>query len=647
MPRTFKATVVLIVTLIFLSLLTIVSVWQTNNAEEQVLELQERVESLEQSTNEVKRRLESGVAVSGQSGGDSQEGSSASAALEDPDNILEAPSKPIVPKDADKNSGGTLRRRLASDPKGFNFVVENSADVSELQRYIHNQFARRDFENPEKWVPGIAKKITVNDDYTEYTIHLREGVYWHKPAVDVDTSKEKYSWLDERHELTAKDAVFSFNMAMDPQVEAGYIKSYFKDIEKVEEVDKYTFKVHWKKKTHQSLSSTLSWFPMPKWLYTRRKDGTKIDQDSLGLEFNNHWASRKPIGTGPYRFVKFKKGSQVVLESADQYWGRQPAIDKIVFEIVKKAQPAFLQLKADKLDFTSLNPPLYKEQIKQAGSDSPFKKGELEYEKVDQFVYYYVGWNSEKALFSDKRVRRAMTHALNRRELLENVLHGLGELQTGPFYYDHPANNPNIEPYEFDLDKARELLDEAGWTDDDNDGVREKKIDGKVKKFEFNILAYNKPTARAYLSVYKENLRKIGIQMTPRPVDWPTMQKKMNEKDFDAYTGGWALDWGIDPYQIWHSSQADIPKGSNRVGFRNERADEIIEKLRKTFDKDKRLELMHEFHKIIHEQQPYTFFYAPKTVFAWQPRLENVVFQKIRPQTYSLPWHVNQEGRRK
>jgi ABC-type transport system substrate-binding protein len=203
--------------------------------------------------------------------------------------------------------------------------------------------------------------------------------------------------------------------------------------------------------------------------------------------------------------------------------------------------------------------------------------------------------------------------------------------------------DPTVEPYTFDLDKAKKLLDAAGWKDSDGDGIRDKIVNGEMKKFAFAVLAYDSPSWRSSLSVFKEDLRKIGIQMSPQVVDWPTMQKKMDEKKFDAFTGGWGLSWLIDPYQIWHSTQADTPKGSNRVGFRNKRADEIIDKLRETFDDDERLALLREFHRIVHAEQPYTFFFSPQTTVAWQPRVENVIINTTRPQFTPLPWYIDDE----
>lgn len=640
MPRTFKATIALIVTLVILSLLTVINVWQINTTESRVLDLQQQIEDL-QSTVESKVRGSGGEA--GSAAPTSAETRTAQSnalqeALQDEDNILQAPNKPRVPGKVQQYEGGTLRRAMGSGLKGFNFIVENSVNVQEIWWYVLGPFARRDLENPKEFVPGIAKKITRNEDYTEYTIHLREGIYWHKPNVDL--SKEKYQWLDKKRELTAEDCVFSFRMVKNDKVKAGAAQNYFKKLKEVKKVDRYTCKVIWKEKTAQSLPQTLEWYPMPKWLYTRTESGDKIPEDSLGVKFNDHWASRHPVGVGPYKLVSHEPDQQVILERDEDFYGRKPPIKKIKYEIVKKPQKRLLRLKSGSLDFAEIKPPQYRKYIAEGDSDSPFKNGDLEHKVIDEFAYYYIGWNSETPLFNNVKVRRALTHALNRKGIIEHQLHGLGELQTGPYYKDHEANHPDIEPYEYSLQKARKLLSEAGWTDDNGDGVREKTIDGETQKFEFTILVYNKPSARRYISVYKNDLRKIGVNMKPNPVNWPTMQKKMNEKNFDAYTGGWGLSWYVDPYQVWHSSQAEVPRGSNRVGFKNDRADEIIEKLRETLDDDKRIELLREFHKIVHEKQPYTFFYAPKGVYAWQPRLENVQFQKLRPQHLSWPWYI-------
>jgi peptide/nickel transport system substrate-binding protein len=650
MPRTFKATVILIIAICALALLTLINLFQTNSAQRTALDLKKQVDILNSSSERILKRLDDGVAVQG---GNGSEGNSNgtntdkyAAALNEPGNLLKAAKDLKVPADA--KMGGTLRDFLSDTPKGYNWLTENSVDVANIQAMVHSGFARRDFSDPDTWVPDLAYKVVVSDDFLEYTISIREGVYWHTPT-GVDYSNPKNEWLKEPHELTAEDCAFYFQLIQNPQVEAGAIKSYFEDMDRVEIVDKYTFKVIWKRRTYSSLETTISSYPLPKWLYTKDETGADLAPETMGLKFNSHWAAKYALGTGPYRFVEARAGERVVLERNPQYFGDRYPIERIEYSIVKDPEAAYLKLKADEIDVLPRLPANhYKAAILDAKpGDAPFKNGQLEHKIVDQFAFYFLGWNADGKYFSDKRVRLAMTYALNRQGIIDNVLYGLGSLQTGPFYYKHPAMDPTVKAFPFDLEKAKALLDEAGWKDTDGDGVRDKIINGEKVNFQFTITSYDKPEVKSWLSVYKEDLRKIGIMMTPQPVDWPTMQKKMDEKAFEAYTGGWGLSWSNDPYQIWHSTQADVPKGSNRIGFRNKRADAIIEQLRIEFDEAKRLELYHEFHRLLHDEQPYTFFYAPQAVTAWQPRVKNFVINTTRPQLYSLPWWIDSDAKGK
>ncbi|MBA2663942.1 MAG: hypothetical protein H0U74_16760 [Bradymonadaceae bacterium] len=646
MPRTFQATIALIVTLNVLAVLTIINVWQTNSAEKNVIALRARVDQVQQSNSQILAQLASGVAVNVQAGGQGAgagSGDAYAAALNEPGNLLVAATDQLIFPDA--KQGGTLRRIMGSDPKGFNWVTESSVDVSELQGYVHNTFARADFNNPDAYVPELAYKITANEDYTEYVIHLRKGIYWHVPNVDF--SKGHFDWLREPRELKAEDAVFFFELMKNSQVEAGSIKSYYDDLKGAEVIDDYTFRVTWKRSVAQSKIFTIGLYPMPKWLFSRDEHGEELPAETLGLAFNNHWSAATPIGTGPYKFERYEAGVRLVLQRNDKYFGERPPIDRLEYQIVRDPETQFIRLRANEVDFMGNIPaPRYKSDIVDGTAASPFKNGQLKHEVIDVFAYYYLGWNADKPMFADKRVRWAMTHALNRQGIIDNVYHGLGEIQTGPYYYQHPAIDPSIEAIPFDLAKAAKLLDEAGWIDTNGDGIRDKMIDGQRVDFKFTLTAYNRPEVRSQLSIYREDLRKIGIMMQPDPVEWPLMQRRMDEKEFDAFTGGWGLSWFNDPYQLWHSSQADVPKGSNRVGFRNTEADKIIEDLRTTFDAEERITKLRALHRIIHADQPYTFFYAPKAVVAWQPKMQNMVFQKTRPQTYSLPWYIDESAAR-
>ena len=650
MPRTFKATVILIVAICALALLTLVNLFQTNSAQRTALDLKKQVDILNSSSERILKRLDDGVAVQGGTGSQGNSNGTNTdkyaAALNDPKNILKAAKDLKIPADA--KMGGTLRDYLGDTPKGYNWLTENSVDVANIQAMVHSSFARRDFSDPDTWVPDLAYKIEVSPDFLVYTINIREGVYWQTPA-GVDLSDPKNAWLKTPHELTAEDCVFFFDMVQNPQVEAGATKSYFEDMDKAEVIDKYTFRVTWKRKIYNSLSTTISGYPLPKWLYTKDETGADLAPETLGLKFNSHWGAKFAIGTGPYQLVESRAGERVVLERNAQYYGDHYPIERIEYAIVKDPEAAYLKLKAGEIDvLPGLPPNRYKADILDAKEGSaPFKNGTLNHKIVDRFAFTYLGWNQRGKLFNDKRVRLAMTYALNRQGIIDNVLYGLAAIQTGPYYYKHPAMDPSVKPYPFDLTKAKTLLDEAGWIDTDSDGIRDKIVAGEKVDFKFTLVFFDSPTNKSWLAIYKEDLRKIGVMLTPQPMDWPTMQKKMDEKSFDAMAGGWGLDWSLDLYQLWHSTQADVPKGSNYVGFQNKRGDEIIEQLRVEFDEDKRIELAREFHRLVHEEQPYTFFYAPQSVAAWQPEVKNFVVNTTRPQLYSLPWWIDPDARSK
>jgi ABC-type transport system substrate-binding protein len=236
-----------------------------------------------------------------------------------------------------------------------------------------------------------------------------------------------------------------------------------------------------------------------------------------------------------------------------------------------------------------------------------------------------------------------MTMAFNRKQILDDVFVGLGVLITGPYSPEAPYNDPTVQPLPFDLEAAKKLLDEAGWKDTDGDGLRDKSLHpGEPRKpFEFTFLV---PTgtkeSQVLANIFRDDLLKIGVKMNIETAEWSLFLKRTDEKAFDAYIAAWSTGWEEDLYQIWHSSQADVPKGSNRIGFRNKEADRLIEGLRESFDPAERTKLFQAFHRLVADEQPYTFFSAKKVVVCTWKEVENVMFAKQFPTINTLPWSV-------
>jgi ABC-type transport system substrate-binding protein len=234
-----------------------------------------------------------------------------------------------------------------------------------------------------------------------------------------------------------------------------------------------------------------------------------------------------------------------------------------------------------------------------------------------------------------------MTYALNRQGIIKDVFSGMGAIPVGPYRLGSQDHDPEIQPLPFDLAKAGDLLREAGWIDTDSDGLRDKVLNGRKVPFEFSLMIYaSRPEFATMATIFKEDLLKIGVKMNIEAAEWSLMQKRMHEKDFDAFTGGWGQSSINDPYQLWHSSQADSPEGSNMTGFRNKEADQLIEKLRETLDRAERTQMLRRIHRLIVESYNYAFLATERRPFCYHQELKGVVFSKLRPIEYSMPWWV-------
>jgi peptide/nickel transport system substrate-binding protein len=549
-----------------------------------------------------------------------------------------------------KTSGGIAVDWSSGDPKGFNWMLENAGDLSDkLFSYVQSSPAQRNgWTDPDTFTADLAWRVEVTEDFKVFTIYLRKDVKWH-PVGGINLADPRYAWLNKEHLLTAQDFVFTFDMMQDPQVQNGFLKSYYQELASWKALDDYTLELRWNKKQNPNVELSLLTSPLPKFIYAYAEDGTPFPESTIGLNLNQHWYNNKGVvGTGPYRLVKYTPGVEIVLARNENYFDEQPALASIRYPVYSDRTQTVLKLKSGELTFGTLRQGQYREEVQQfeglpeaqRPKNNPFLNGEIGCDLVEEPRYYYVGWNADNPIFADKRVRRAMTLSLNRKEIVQKVFSGLGEVARGPFLEGTPYLAPDIQPLPFDLKQASKLLAEAGWADTDGDGLLDRAVPGnKRSPFEFTLLIYgSSPEFSSAANIFKEDLLSIGVKVNIEAAEWSLMQKRMEEKKFDAFTGAWSLPWTPDLYQVWHSSQADVPKGSNRVGFRNKRADKLIEQLRASVDKPERTRLLREFHHILQDEQPYSFLFLPRFAYCHRRGLEGIGYAKVRPVANVLPW---------
>ncbi len=495
---------------------------------------------------------------------------------------------------------------------GDAIVVGSIGDASTLIPILASDSASQDicsllyngllkYDKDLNLVGDLAESWETSEDNLTITFRLRKGVRWHdgKP-------------------LTAEDVLFTYRKLIDPKVRTPYSSS-FQMVREARILDKYTFQVTYREPFSPGLSSWTMWI-IPKHI---------LEKEDL----NTTPYSRNPVGSGPYTFLSWKTGERIVLKANPDYFEHKPYISRYIYRIIPDQATMFMELKAGGIDEMGLTPYQFKFQTR-----TPFFKKNFYLFRYPAFSYTYLGYNLKNPLFKSARVRRALTLAIDRNAIIKGVLFGLGNVSTGPFVPSSWAYNPEVKPFPYDPDRARKILKEEGWEDRNGDGI----LDKEGKPFSFTIITNQGNIQRKKCAeIIQENLKKIGIKVNIRIVEWATfLSEFIDKRKFDAVILGWGgLAGDPDPYDIWHSSRTGEGE-FNFVSYKNPEVDELLIKARRTFDIEKRKEYYHRIHYLIYQDQPYTFLYVPDALIALHRRFRGIELGKAGIGHNFIEWWV-------
>lgn len=483
---------------------------------------------------------------------------------------------------------GTFYRNLSSEPESLNPINSTDRYASIIQGYVMDGLLT---QNPQTYEmeAGMAEKWEVSKDGMTYT-------FWLRPDL-------KFS---DGSPVTAEDVKFSFENVKDPAYKAAHRLPYYENIEKVEIVDPTTIRFKMNKKYFKNLDvlGSAGYSPIV---------SKKIYGDPKKM------SAKLLVGSGPYMVETYNRGKNIIIKRNPNWWGYKDAhfagafkFEKIFFRFIKEENLELEMVKKGDLDFMETSPEVFVQKAKGGSIGKTVIKQQQENQDPTIKSYSYVGWNLKNPMFQDKNVRKALVHLMNRRLMNEKFRFNMSDLATGPTYYRNDAiADKSIKPMEFDPKKAGELLKKAGWEDKNKNGVLEKTIDGTPKEFRFTLILANRDVEK-YYTLYKEDLKKAGIDMDIKILEWNTFIKLVDEQKFEAATLAWSVgSLEQDLKQIWHSDSANAG-GSNFISYKNPEVDKLIDQAREELDQKKRWAIWKKVYGIIADDAPYAFMFSSR-----------------------------------
>lgn len=468
-------------------------------------------------------------------------------------------------------SASTLNLSMSSSPSRLNPILANDSASSEISDWLFNGLFKYDKDGTP--TVDLAKSYEFKTP-THLIIKLKEDVLWH-----------------DNVKFTSKDVIFTYEKIIDPKV-FNSIKSNFQQVKSVKALDDYTIEVIYSQAYFKALETWMVGI-LP---YHILKD----EENIMTSSFN-----KNPIGTGSYKLKEFKTAQDIELIANENYFEGKPKIDKILYKFLPDPNTSFLYLKQKNLDIGGLSPMQINRQI-----DDTFKKNYTIIQKPS-FAYTYLGFNLKDEKFKDIRIRQALSLAIDRQELVDILFFGYGQICNGPFLPNSFAFNDNVKTITQNIEKAKALLKEAGY--DENN------------PFTFELVTNTGNDIRINTAqILQYQLQKAGVIMKIRVMEWQAfLNTVVHPRNFETVLLGWALALMPDAYPLWHSS-SDKLGGFNLVSYKNEKVDKLIEKGSETIDKNELGKIYKELFQIISDDLPYLFLYIPDAITVINKDIKNI-----------------------
>ena len=427
----------------------------------------------------------------------------------------------------------TLYLATSNYPSRLNPLLATDAGSAQIADLIFNGLVKYD-KDSSTIIGDLAEKFYFENN-TTLIFKLHPNILWQDGV-----------------KFSAKDVVFTYNLINSKDLISPYTAD-FRMVKSVEAIDDNTIKVVYKQPYFKALETWMMGI-VPEHIL-------KDEKNVMNSSFNTH-----PIGTGVYKLTQFEHSKDIILTANENYFLGKAKIDTIVLHVIPDPMTRFLMLKSAKIDVGSLEPLEYERQV-----DKTFFETFSKYEDIAH-AYTYLGFNLREKKFQDPRVRKALSLAIDREELVKVLFLGHARVCTGPFLPTGAAFNKEIKAPKQDLTKAKELLKEAGYDE--------------AHPLSFEIATSNSNSIRPYAAqILQYQLQKIGVKVTLRIMEWQAfLNTVVFPRKFDTVLLGWSLSSTPDPYLLWHSDN-DKAGGFNFIGYHNKMVDKEIEIMQNSIDR--------------------------------------------------------------